>query len=543
MSVEVFSTEKNLTEMKTKTLLLVLASFCVDVVYSQNWPQAAGPTGGWSVRTDEAVPTSFNVVENENILWKKELDESGQSGIAVWEDRIFLSVLKPYEDKGERSNKVSDIKALCIDASTGDTIWEYEIEGSLSSFYMYGFSDPSSPAPITDGENVWFTNAAGKLVCLDWNGELVWERQWRSATEVYKPEKPFPFNKQFEPFMVGDTLVHMEAYDSADGSRVQGWHYLYGLDKLTGNVKWISEDALTHYNTPGYSLDALGKPTVMIGRGGYHNVPESAKGLSMIDLADGKRIWQTELSSKGSTALYNASFTKDYAVWISETESQVTVLKSQTGEILKTIDLRSKVDLRRFDPIRERYVLSEDFDISKTANPNVFPAWYTNVLVGDHLYFMCFKDDKKQPLMKRYSKLSPLFSFGRVNLVTGRVEYLEVPVHYDDRGEFLWREELKTTALNSRGIDTVTDQRSKRDGWYWCFNGNPIQVNDVLFFTTMIGNCYSFRAGTEFFDESAFIDLNPLGVRGESWSLNTPSFANGKLYHRTAKELICIGYP
>lgn len=70
-----------------------------------------------------------------------------------------------------------------------------------------------------------------------------------------------------------------------------------------------------------------------------------------------------------------------------------------------------------------------------------------------------------------------------------------------------------------------------------------MRVNDFPFFTTMIGNCYTFRADTELFDESAIIEFNPLDDRGECWSLSTPSFANEALYHRTVKELMCIGYP
>ena len=132
--------------------------------------------------------------------------------------------------------------------------------------------------------------------------------------------------------------------------------------------------------------------------------------------------------------------------------------------------------------------------------------------------------------------------FWAVNLSSGKVELIEVPVHFDDRGNYLWKEELKTTGLNAKGLDLISDQRSKRDGWWWCFNGNPIKVNDTLFFTTMIGNCYTFKTKTLAFDETAFIALNPLGSRGETWSLNTPTFAQGKLYHRTAKDLICIGF-
>lgn len=537
--------------MKTVFAFLSFAIACVscNCVFAQNWPQAAGPHGDWSTRSDVDVPSSFNVATGENVLWTKQLDESGQSGIVAWEDRLFLTILKPWESAPEEESKTSTIRALCLQASSGETIWEYEIESAGETGYMGGFSDLTSPSPITDGQFVWFTNAGGKMVCLDWGGKLVWQRSWRLENDILNPEKAFPFNKQFEPFLVGDTLVHAQAYDVKDdvqidaqnGVRALGWHYLYGLDKKTGDVKWISEDALTQYNTPGFSPDALGKPTALIGRGGYHDVPESPMGYSMIDLSSGKRIWQTVLDGKGDTALSNACFTKDYAVWISESENRLTVLNPTSGEITRTIDLQTDVDLRAYDPILGRHVLRENFDLKELPKPNIFPAWYTNTIVGDHLYFMCFNDDVKQPLMRRWRDLLPIHCFARVNLVSGKVEILEVPVHFNDRGDYLWKEELKTTGLNAKGLALISDVRSKRDGWWWCFNGNPIKVNDTLFFTTMIGNCYAFDCEAKRFDENALIALNPLGTRGESWSLNTPTFASGKLFHRTAKELICVG--
>lgn len=529
--------------MKTIFGLLCFVVGCGNFAIAQNWPQAAGPQGDWGTWTETKVPTSFNVATGENVFWTRQLDESGQSGIVVWDDRLFLTILKPVESVDQEEFQTSSIRALCLDASNGKTIWEYEIESGVETGYMGGFSDLSSPTPLTDGQFVWFTNAGGKLVCLDWHGKPIWERSWRLENEILSPKKAFPFNKQFEPFLVGDTLVHAQPYDRADGQRERGWHYLYGLDKRTGKEKWISEDSLTQYNTPGFSFNALGKPTVLIGRGGYHAVPESPTGYSMIDLADGKRIWQTVLDGPGDTALSNACFNKDFAVWISENDNRLTVLNSYSGEILKTVDLQSNVDLRAYDPILGRHVLRENFDLRELPKPNVYPAWYTNFIDGEHYYFMCFNDDVKAPLMKRWRDMLPLHCFARVNLNTGKVEIFEVPVHVNDRGKYLWKEELKTTGLNSKGLDLISDVRSKRDGWWWCFNGNPIKVNDTLFFTTMIGNCYTFRTDTEHFDESAFLKLNPLGPRGETWSLNTPTFAGGKLYHRTAKELICFGHP
>lgn len=526
--------------MKLYFLIASVACISVNLCFSQNWPQAAGLKGDWSTEAESTVPNKFNVATGENILWSKPLLEGGQSGIAVWEDRLFLTILKPFGIDGQTSPNGSTIHALCLDANSGDIHWQYEITGNNPSKYMYGFSDSTSPTPITDGHHVWFTNASGKVVCLDWSGELVWERTWRSVNEVLKPKKKFPFNKQFEPFMVGDTFVNMEPYDSSDGNREIGWNYLFGLDKSTGEVKWISEDGLTHYNTPGYSNDTLGRPTALIARGGHHGVPEKPVGYSMIDLSDGSRIWQSEYADIKGSSLYNTGFTKDYAVWYSETDSKLILLNPHDGTQIKQIDLRSKVDLRTFDQAKGEYVLQKDFNLAETENPNVFPAWFTNIIIGDHLYFMCFKDEFIEPMFKKKMKLSPRYAFGRVNLATELVEYLEVPVHIDDAGHYMWQEELKTTAENSRGLSPTPDQRSRRDGWWWCFNGSPMQVSNSLFFTTMIGNCYTFDITAEHFDQTAFIALNPLGKRGESWSLSTPSFANGKLFHRTMKELICI---
>ena len=94
--------------------------------------------------------------------------------------------------------------------------------------------------------------------------------------------------------------------------------------------------------------------------------------------------------------------------------------------------------------------------------------------------------------------------------------------------------------VNNAKLDIAGDKRSKRDGWSWVFNGNPIAVNNKIYFTLQNGRVYVFDASAEKFDLSALLSVSDLGEAGKSWSLNTPSFANGKLYHRNLKQLICI---
>ncbi|WP_215223131.1 outer membrane protein assembly factor BamB family protein [Echinicola shivajiensis] len=503
--------------------------------FQQYWPQPAGPNGNWQLTTTAPVPTSFSVRTGENIKWTSALPEGGQSGITVWEDRIFLTVMKPVEKVVNKQDLMgSDVLALCLDAENGEMLWSREMEGSSLSEYMYGFSDSSTPSPVTDGEYVWFYNASGNLSCFDFEGNLKWERRWEPVEELDGVH--FPFNKQFEPLIYEGLVFNMEPYWGEDGEREYGWNYIYGIDKLTGEVVWISEDGLTHYNTPYMGKTANGLPALMIGRGGHHGVPEQPIGYSLVNLENGKSIWRHQ-AEKGM-ALYNATWNQDYAIWYTEKENEVHVLDAKTGILKKKVSLTKNADVRIWDEDKAGYQVLENIDISEELTPVVFPAWYSNILVGDKLFFMCFK---KGPYR---NNIGPEYALARVDINTGKAAYLQVPVqveYHDNVKEYVWNEEAKAATINNKGLDVAHDKRSQRDGWHWNFNGNPICVNGKVFFTTMAGVCYVIDANAEKFDESALIAVNDLGPKGGTWSVNTPSFANGKLYHRTLKNLISIG--
>ena len=40
-------------------------------------------------------PSQWSVTRNQNIVWRTTLPEEGQSGIAVWGNRLFLTTMKP----------------------------------------------------------------------------------------------------------------------------------------------------------------------------------------------------------------------------------------------------------------------------------------------------------------------------------------------------------------------------------------------------------------------------------------------------------------
>ena len=42
-------------------------------------------------------------------------------------------------------------------------------------------------------------------------------------------------------------------------------------------------------------------------------------------------------------------------------------------------------------------------------------------------------------------------------------------------------------------------------------------------------------------NEKALLAINDLGPAGETWSLNSVSYAQGHTFHRSMKEVVCIG--
>lgn len=176
------------------------------------------------------------------------------------------------------------------------------------------------------------------------------------------------------------------------------------------------------------------------------------------------------------------------------------------------------------------YVTSETDKISPGKKQAT--THYSNLLVGDHQYFRTYE---------------PAF-IGRVHLETGRTEYLQVPIQVvceaGKEKQLLWNREQvgANDTKNSRGLDVGTaDKRSKGNGWGHISAAPPILVGTVLYIPTMIGTTYVIDTTAEKLDERALLSVSDLGPAGKTWTLSSFSYANGRLYHRTMEEVICIG--
>jgi outer membrane protein assembly factor BamB len=451
------------------------------------------------------------------IRWRTSLEETGQSGVLFSRGRLFFQSMAPLKDATAKKDG-ADTVGWCADAKTGRLLWNVELPGTESSPYSYGFSDSSSPTPVSDGKNVWFVNASGRATCCDLSGKVLWTRSWQPTTGR-------PFNKQVEPLLIRNTLMNLEPRDREDPKREKDpWNYLVGLDKRTGARLWTSEDGLTHYCTP--TMGRIGRGAcVLIGRGGHHDVPETPTGLSLVDAGNGKTLWRAELPGK---AMYNLLFDKNYAYWLNEDSGTHTVLDIRDGRVIKIQSLFANADVRTWSG--EKYTLQRDVTI-KSLGFRVFPAWHSNVVFEKWHWFLCFSQTGNE---YGAGPCGPLHCLGRIEIATGNVEFLELPT-----APGVWGTSVPAGTMNSRGIEAASDRRSKRDGWFWNFNAPPQVFHSKIYWTMMNGVTYVLDGRAKVLDERAILSVHCLGAVGETWCLSQPGFDGRFVYYRTMKELLC----
>ncbi len=528
--------------------LLALLTAVTCLLTAQNWPQAGGPDGSWSTKSPNA-PVTWSVVHNQNIRWRTKLPNGGQSGIAVWGDRLFLTTFAA----GERGFSAK-ILGHAVDTGTGRILWSVPLEGVEKSPVLYAYSDSTTPTPVTDGQHVWFTNASGEIACFDFSGQEVWRRKFTPWGA------PFPFNKQHEPILTGKLLLNVEPKEGGSA----GWNYLHAIDKLTGKTVWVAEDGTTTYTTSVLGKTKAGKLAVLTGRGGWHDVPERPIGLSMLDVQTGKSLWRYvagDGNEQGPTwqSLYVLHWDQRFAYWFRlNPEESHLVIDSSSGKIVREQSLIEHVDYRQWDPAQKKHVLHANVnlrdvrDLSPRMNLpageviRVMPAWHNNIVAGGYHYFLTSTAHRRNGQPPK-GKGGPSHCVGRIHIATGKVEYFELPVTVLRKAgtpdERVYGIAVKTKTLNAEGVDIAAEERSRTDGWeipaFW---GSPVAINNRVYFTTMLGITYVIDAAAPVLDERAVLAINDLGPSGETWSLNNVAPGpRGRLYHRTAQELIAIG--
>tara|TARA_R110002049_G_scaffold72490_6_gene187394 strand:+ start:79868 stop:83176 length:3309 start_codon:yes stop_codon:yes gene_type:complete len=505
----------------------------------QDWPQPAGPNGNWQV--DGHAPTHWSVVRNENVLWRTPMPEAGMSGVTVYGERVFTTTHVPIAKESDKHG-VKDIIGFCLDAKTGEILWQVELPGHARISLAGGFTDGTVFAPICDGQHVYFFNRCGAIGCYDLDGKQVWLRQW---TPRFKHN-----NRQCEPFLVDDTILYVEVANKEAGATMQKWAsptvkaksidipsgveptevwtYIHGIDKASGDVRWREHVGTSIHTTPVIGKTATGELAISHARGGGHGPLEKPYGHSLTSLAPGKQgttLWSTELSKYDPSfgCHWNASYTFGFH------GGNHLVMDTNSGKVIHTQPLYENATVWKRDVPAGKWIRDEKVAVKAgKGHPNTNQA---NLAAGDWHWFLSHN----------------LPYLGRVHVETGKVEYLELPAQLiadageRRRDEWLWGKGKKDNRpLNAQGF-SVGDKGYDGTGWGHISAASPILIGRYLYCPVVTGTTYVIDTQVDELDGRALVAVNDLGPGGETWTLASLSYSNGRLYAHTMQEVICIG--
>ncbi|MCH8147185.1 MAG: PQQ-binding-like beta-propeller repeat protein [Planctomycetes bacterium] len=141
---------------------VVLAGFFVSSARAQ-WVQWGG--------TDEAFIADSKGLANDwptegpKKLWQRDLGD-GYSSILVDNGRLYTMYRK---DEGEEA------VVICLDAKSGNTVWEYAYAESPKDGHEKRFGQGPRSTPLIVGDRIYTIGVSGQMHCLDKNeGKVLW---------------------------------------------------------------------------------------------------------------------------------------------------------------------------------------------------------------------------------------------------------------------------------------------------------------------------------------------------------------------------------
>jgi outer membrane protein assembly factor BamB len=245
------------------------------IACGEDWPQWLGPNRD-AVWRETGIVEKF-ATNGPPVLWRANIG-AGYAGPAVAKGMVFVADRQLAEGVTNPANKFErgvirgTERILCLNESSGKTVWKHEYDCA------YTVSYPSGPrvTPLVSSGKVYTLGAEGNLFCLNaTDGKVVWSRDFKKDLEAKTPLWGFAGH----PLLDGNKLICLVGGEGMTA---------VAFDKDTGKELWRALTA----KEPGYSspviLETGGKRQLII----WH--PESA---NSVDPETGKVYWSEPFKS------------------------------------------------------------------------------------------------------------------------------------------------------------------------------------------------------------------------------------------------------
>lgn len=209
------------------------------------------------------VPTDWSAKPPQQ-LWKHAVGPAWSSVIVIG-DRLYTQ---------EQRGPVEAV--VCYDAATGQQIWAHEDTTRFDE--AVSGAGPRATPTFADGR-IYAFGATGILNCLDaQTGKLEWSRDTKNDSQG----KPPVWGLSSSPLVVDRNVIVYGGGEAEKGLLA------YHCD--TGNLAWTAPAGQQSYSSPQITTIAGVRQCLM-----FHDF-----GLTSVDPATGKKLWETGLVMKGS---------------------------------------------------------------------------------------------------------------------------------------------------------------------------------------------------------------------------------------------------
>lgn len=250
-----------------RCLAILAFSLLASPILADNWPEFRGPTGQGLVPSGD-LPVAWSTTKN--VAWKQVVPGKGWSSPIMYNGLIYLTTAVPT---GSGKPPDQSLRALCLDAVTGKTVWDREVfkESGAIAPRIHTKNSHASPTPLCDGERLYVHFGHMGTACLDLKGKVLWSNTKLKYSPVH--------GNGGSPILAGKHLVF-----SVDGSDVQ---FVVALDKLTGKEVWK-----TDRRSEAVKKFSFGTPLLITVDGREQIVSPASDVVCAYDPETGKELWR-----------------------------------------------------------------------------------------------------------------------------------------------------------------------------------------------------------------------------------------------------------
>ncbi|MGC4006039.1 MAG: PQQ-binding-like beta-propeller repeat protein [Pirellulales bacterium] len=246
-----------------------------------DWPSWRGPEQN-GISRETGLISSVDLASKKNVLWKN-VEAAGISTPVIWRGKLYTIVRHDHDTPREQE------KVLCLNAVTGETIWEARHNVYLSDCPAERVGWSSCVVDPETG-NVYAQGVNGYFECLNGEtGKVLWSRSMHEEFGVLST-----YGGRTNVPVVFDDLVIVSAVIIGWGDMARPAHRFLGMDKRSGEIRWFNgtkelpED--TTYSTP----------TIKVVDGQEQMIFGSSDGcVWAFQPRTGKPIWNYKLSRRG----------------------------------------------------------------------------------------------------------------------------------------------------------------------------------------------------------------------------------------------------